>query len=44
MSVRVWLLALVLAAAVPSAAGAAAPRKVVLLLTGDVGGEIAPCG
>ena len=38
------LLVLALAAAVPSAAEAAAPRKLVLLLTGDVGGEIAPCG
>lgn len=39
---RLALVALVLGL-VPFMAGAA-PRKVVLLFTGDNGGEIAPCG
>jgi hypothetical protein len=29
---------------VPFVAGAAQPKKAVLLFTGDNGGEIAPCG
>ena len=36
-----WLLALWL---VPGWAGAATPKSLVLLFTGDNGGEIAPCG
>ncbi len=43
MSVRLTLLA-VLALLLTPVVADAAPKQVVLLFTGDNGGEIAPCG
>lgn len=43
MKTRTALLALLALLLSPVVAGAA-PKQVVLLLTGDNGGEIAPCG
>jgi hypothetical protein len=44
MRLRASLAAALLLAALPLAAADAAPRKLVVLFTGDNGGEIAPCG
>jgi hypothetical protein len=43
MKLRLMLLTLTLVVLAPLVAGAA-PRQLVLLFTGDNGGEIAPCG
>jgi hypothetical protein len=43
MSMRPFLLALLALLLMPWGAGAE-PKRVVLLFTGDNGGEIAPCG
>jgi hypothetical protein len=43
MGLRPALLALLVLLLTPFVAGAA-PKQVVLLFTGDNGGEIAPCG